>query len=484
MLDGDYEELLEDGKALVFVRNGIFQARIYKGDRAYLYRSLKTKDLAEARKRALRLLHETEYKQAEGIPLSQVTMTQLIDEYVALRRTQYDQSQLGNKTPTKNANKKNSTSIYMLRQIKRVVKFWLKYCGSMAVDKIDNAVLQGFIIWRKEYYHKLPKEKMPKNAKPNPTDKTLQWELTLGKSLLKYANERGYRGRNPLPTFTLKGVKKIVRPAFTLADYNVLLKAMRKWIYEAETERQKYPRLLVRDYVLILSNSGMRVGEANNLQWRDVTAITDNLGRNNYQFSVTGKTGTRMVTPRTNATRYIARLIARNPNREPTDYVFRMRDGSRVITLIDQFQAVLKSAGILENRNGERYTLYSLRHFYAMQGLNRKKFTPVWDLAKNMGTTVKIIELYYGTHAMSAELSVPKRIKEWWFVTDAGKLCVQLRYGAKIVTLGAKGASAVELATADQLVPTLETLKAAVEGGELDAQLETVSGAVKAGFKK
>ena len=83
----------------------------------------------------------------------------------------------------------------------------------------------------------------------------------------------------------------------------------------------------------------------------------------------------------------------------------------------------------------------------------------------------------------SKTIAVPKRIKEWWFVTDTGKLCVQLRYGAKIVEF-AKGKSAVELATADQLVPTLETLKAAVEGGELDAQLEAVSGAVKAAFKK
>jgi hypothetical protein len=90
------------------------------------------------------------------------------------------------------------------------------------------------------------------------------------------------------------------------------------------------------------------------------------------------------------------------------------------------------------------------------------------------------------TDAVTGEIntiSVPKRIKEWWFVTDTGKLCVQLRYGAKIVEF-AKGKSAVELATADQLVPVLTTLKAAVEGGELDAQLETVSGAVKAAFKK
>ncbi len=83
----------------------------------------------------------------------------------------------------------------------------------------------------------------------------------------------------------------------------------------------------------------------------------------------------------------------------------------------------------------------------------------------------------------SKTISVPKRIAEWWFVTDTGKLCVQLRYGAKIVEL-AKGKTAVELATADQLVPTLETLRQAVEEGTLDVQLEAVSGAVKAAFKK
>jgi hypothetical protein len=81
-------------------------------------------------------------------------------------------------------------------------------------------------------------------------------------------------------------------------------------------------------------------------------------------------------------------------------------------------------------------------------------------------------------------ITVPKKLKEWWFVAESGKTCVSLRYGAKVVSLGAKGATAVELASADQLVPTLETLKAAVEGGELDAALEAVSGAVKAAFKK
>ena len=80
-------------------------------------------------------------------------------------------------------------------------------------------------------------------------------------------------------------------------------------------------------------------------------------------------------------------------------------------------------------------------------------------------------------------IQVPKRIKPWWFVADNGKLCVQLRYGAKVIEL-AKGKGAIEVSGADQLVTTLTVLRDAVMNGELDAQLEAVSGAVKAAFKK
>ncbi len=80
-------------------------------------------------------------------------------------------------------------------------------------------------------------------------------------------------------------------------------------------------------------------------------------------------------------------------------------------------------------------------------------------------------------------IQVPKTIKPWWFVADNGKLCVQLRYGAKVVEF-AKGKGAIEVASPTELVMTLTVLRDAVMSGELDAQIETVSGAVRAGFKK
>jgi hypothetical protein len=106
--------------------------------------------------------------------------------------------------------------------------------------------------------------------------------------------------------------------------------------------------------------------------------------------------------------------------------------------------------------------------------------------AKQSGGSYAPIKQRTVTDAATGErttLAVPKRIKEWWFVADNGKVCVSLRYGAKVIEI-AKGKTAVELATADQLVSVLETLKAAVEAGELDVQLDAISGATKAGFKK
>lgn len=77
---------------------------------------------------------------------------------------------------------------------------------------------------------------------------------------------------------------------------------------------------------------------------------------------------------------------------------------------------------------------------------------------------------------------VPKRVKPWWFTSEDGKLCLSVRYGARILYL-AKGKTAVEVAENAQLVPTLEAIKSAVMAGELDGQIESASEDLKSGFK-
>jgi integrase len=441
MLDSEHKESLENGKLLLYTRNGIFYARVYVGNRKYVHKTLKTSKVGEARRLALRYLYEIEFKQAESLPLQQVTFNDVIKEYVALRERDYERS----KKDKINTSTKQQTSIYMLRQIKRVVKFWQEYSGRLAVEKIDNATLQEYVQWRKNYYHNMEASKIPKNAKLNPADKTIEWEMTLAKTLLKYATNKGYRGNKPLPTYRFKAEKKITRPAFTLPEYTQLINAMRKWIRDTDNNDWKYTRELLRDYVLILANTGMRVGELNNLKTNEIIEFKDTIGRKNYMFNVKGKTGKREVVGRVSTVRYVDRVLERNAKwkdewehlaqariklkeegkvdrsvtarkegsvRSETlsnddgsgEFLFRMRDGSQIITLIDQFDKLLKTAGLLKNRYGEKYTLYSLRHFYAVQMLRRGK-AGVFDIARNMGTSVQIVEQYYARSATPLELA-------------------------------------------------------------------------------
>ena len=80
-------------------------------------------------------------------------------------------------------------------------------------------------------------------------------------------------------------------------------------------------------------------------------------------------------------------------------------------------------------------------------------------------------------------IEVNKRVKEWYWINDNGKINLSIRYGAKLLEL-AKGKNAIELASGDELMATLNALKTAVLAGELDAQIEAASGAVRAGFQK
>lgn len=178
---------------------------------------------------------------------------------------------------------------------------------------------------------------------------------------------------------------------------------MIKWERECENPRHLHTRQLLRDYVLILANSGLRVGEANNLKRRDIDPFKDDHGRRNYRMIVRGKTGERDVIPRAITTKYIERLLARRPNIKADDWLLAMSDGSQVITLIDQLNVVLKLAGIERNSFGDKYTLYSLRHFYATQALNNN--LPIYAVARNMGTSVKIIETYYGKGATALTMA-------------------------------------------------------------------------------
>ena len=83
----------------------------------------------------------------------------------------------------------------------------------------------------------------------------------------------------------------------------------------------------------------------------------------------------------------------------------------------------------------------------------------------------------------SRSVEVMKRIRQMWFVSENGKVCVQIKYGSRILEF-LKGKNAIEVTSGEELIAALNTLKTAVESGELDSQLNLAADSVKEKFKK
>jgi len=104
--------------------------------------------------------------------------------------------------------------------------------------------------------------------------------------------------------------------------------------------------------------------------------------------------------------------------------------------------------------------------------------------AQAAGTTfapVKFRSVVEHDTGIRRQVETPKRVKPWWFVTDAGKIALSVRYGTKVLEL-AKGKVAVEVGAEKDLVPTLELIKTAVLNGELDTQIEAAANKLRDGF--
>lgn len=88
--------------------------------------------------------------------------------------------------------------------------------------------------------------------------------------------------------------------------------------------------------------------------------------------------------------------------------IFVDQDGLPIRALNRGFSSLLEAADLLFDSNGNRREAYSLRHYYATQRL--LSGVSVYVLAENMGTSVAMIEKYYGH--VRPELAADELTKE------------------------------------------------------------------------
>ena len=67
-----------------------------------------------------------------------------------------------------------------------------------------------------------------------------------------------------------------------------------------------------------------------------------------------------------------------------------------------------------------------------------------------------------------------KKVRAWWRTDATGAVVLTVRYGARVIEF-APGKAAIAVGKKEKLIPTIETVIAAVEAGELDSILMTMS---------
>jgi integrase len=290
-------------------------------------------------------------------------------------------------------------------------KYLIPFFGNYNLNSIGYEELQKFGTWR------------IKTMGRSPVLSTVTTHNSAMNRVFDTAVERGWIAQAQVPKLKNNGKKGTAREAFSLSEYKSLTSYMPSWIDKGHTEKTNQMRRLLRDYILVLSNTGIRHGtEAMGLCWRDIEWIVKD-GERYLQLTVSGKVGKRTAIARHSTETYLRRIQERTPNiaqltfdallkKRLNQKVFVLEDGTETNSLAGTFRILMRDSGLDKDRDTKaKRSLYSLRHTYAHLSILSESMD-VYTLAKQMGTSVKMIEQHYGhlKPAQKADVIAGKRM--------------------------------------------------------------------------
>lgn len=315
--------------------------------------------------------------------------------------------------------------------IRVINKYLVPYFGNKSIDSITIKHVQSYNEWRDSTiaqellerkrsalknrikdYVRLRAELEQLDANPPPFRAKQSTINTHNSALNRVFDEailHGWLTQSIKPALLNKGVKSVSRGTFELDEYRKITDTLRSsWLKETPSIAGRKIREVLREYVLILANTGMRHGtEAVNLRWRDISYYTDARTKERYfEFYPSGKTGQRGLIARDGVYRFLERLRDMDDELRgmPLDeviairsdkYLFRDVDGNRVDAnqLRQAFRRLLDEKNLRVGSDGKTRSLYSLRHMYATRAL--LKGQDIYLLSVQMGTSVKMLEQHY-----------------------------------------------------------------------------------------
>jgi integrase len=327
--------------------------------------STKESSLARAKDFAEDWYLELRSKKASGELLSEKTFTQAAERFVK----EYEIMTEGERN-----------EVYVRGHSARLRNHLIPFFGKMGLSQVTSGAVQDYRIFRRND---------DPNYKP-PAKSTMHQEIVTLRQTLKTAVRHGWLAGLPDLSEPYRKVAKVAHRAwFSPDEYRALYSATRANIKQAGNSYHKRMAAQLHDKVLFMANTGIRPDEANWLEYRDIEVVEDAAtGETILEIEVRGKRGVGYCKSTNGAVRPFERMVERNQP-EPTDRLFPV-DHKK------QFNRILESIGLKQDRQGNRRTMYSLRHSYISFRL--LEGADIYQIAKNCRTSVEMIEKHYAVH--------------------------------------------------------------------------------------
>ena len=350
----------------------IWQMRCWiHAEKKYIKKSLRTKDIEVAKDKSRQIYYSAMGKIDAGLKLFTISANELVEKYTDFQQDRVDGGFI---------------SAGRLVTIKTQLKHFLEFVGKeRKLDTITREKYKDYYLFRRKKH-------------PEVRDVTLINERATIGHLYKFALEKGFINQDRLPVWSeIKRINVDSRTSFTREDYRTLYNYLRNYTGNTKDERELYYRQLVRDFILILSNTGLRFGEARFLKWNCVEIKTGKNKYPNVQIRVDAETSKVGKTRTAIGMRgdFFNRVKSYSKHTHQMDYVFADYDTGQPVsrkTLYKLWDTIMRGCGLHDSPNN--YTYYCLRHTFATYRLQFGR-VDIRTLAKIMGCSVRFIEQHY-----------------------------------------------------------------------------------------
>jgi integrase len=395
------ERSFNNGKTVYYGRFTV-QKRHLANNQRFIMRSLRTNDFEIAKQRAFLKWSEIKIKNDHDDFLTTLSVNECINKFMS----NYE-SNLKNNV--------NGYSQHMFRGFRKNIDiYWRDYVGDKDINSIKTNELEQYEIWRNEWA-RITKRRVQKNRndrryKEILSKRTIQWEINAFKQFLRWCASKGFYSGQAYE-WRYKAEKNR-RSAFTREQYQKLYRYMRTHDFLNKGKHKNDARIrrhrhMLRAYILFMANTGLRVGEARHLRWGDITETNNKLGKKVLLVKISenrskvrkNKSHYGNVVGRYTALRALERLkkylIDLGEKIDSGRYIFCNKDGSLINNFREGYNNVISEAGVSVDRDGNKHTIYSLRHTYITFRLQFGKNISIHSLAKNCRTSVSMIEQFY-----------------------------------------------------------------------------------------